>query len=248
MALSKIRSLFTGGPQVRFLCLPEWVGVIEPPQPARKSIPEWFKSMPKKRRTQIDEQTSYPVPTAKACHGLFEGMAAGWIFKTIADVDVTVWDNQRKAKWATRYDVDDIITVHSKSQTEGMPNGDKVVAKWTSYWQMRTAKGWSTLFVPPLNGGNEFFEVFPAAIRTDIYKGDVLFPFTFKQDGEFYIPAGTPIAQAIPFKRFEPKAIYSAMTKGEIGEKKREVTKIYLKSGHYKKLCTEVDKKRKNKP
>ena len=82
---------------------------------------------------------------------------------------------------------------------------------------MKTPPGWSTLFVPPLNRVNEYFEPMSGVVETDKYLEFVNFPSFLKQTGTtFIIPRGYPVVQAIPFKRgFSRKADIRAMTPKE---------------------------------
>ena len=55
-------------------------------------------------------------------------------------------------------------------------------------------------------------------VETDKHEANVNFPsFVTKEDGSYIIPAGTPIVQAIPFKRgFDKKPTVRAFTNDEL--------------------------------
>jgi len=60
------------------------------------------------------------------------------------------------------------------------------------------------LFKPLAHNPNPWFEILEGIVDTDNYSAPVNFPFVLKNSTEeFLIPAGTPIAQVIPFKRDE---------------------------------------------
>ena len=75
------------------------------------------------------------------------------------------------------------------------------VYKWTNHFYLKTPKGYSTLFVHPLNRTDLPFYSLNAVVDTDDFPLTVQFPFLIKKDFNGLIPAGTPIMQAIPFKR-----------------------------------------------
>jgi hypothetical protein len=72
-----------------------------------------------------------------------------------------------------------------------------------------------------------FFTVLPGIVDTDSYTGIINFPFVLNNlFWEGIIPAGTPIVQAIPFKRDRFK-----MKMGSEKERKQSIyDTIYLKS------------------
>jgi len=73
--------------------------------------------------------------------------------------------------------------------------------KWHNPWGIKTPPGYSCLFVQPLHR-ESVFTIMPGIVDTDTYNNPVNFPFVLN-DTKFQgiIPAGTPIAQVIPFKR-----------------------------------------------
>jgi hypothetical protein len=76
--------------------------------------------------------------------------------------------------------------------------------KWLNPWGIKTPKGYSCLFVPPVHGGNQIFTVLEGIVDTDRYFGLINFPFVLNDvNFEGMIPAGTPIVQIIPIKRDE---------------------------------------------
>jgi hypothetical protein len=102
--------------------------------------------------------------------------------------------------------------------------------KWINPWSIETPKGYSCLFIPPVHGGNEYFQIAEGIVDTDRYTSPVNFPFVLK-DTEFtgLIPAGTPMVQIIPFKRDSWKQELGS----EINEKKSTETTRLLSSQFY---------------
>jgi hypothetical protein len=88
-------------------------------------------------------------------------------------------------------------------------------------WSIKTEPGYSTLFVPPFHR-ESIFTILPGVVDTDQYSAAVNFPFVLNDWGfEGMIPAGTPMAQVIPFKRESWKM--SLGSNKEI-EKDKEIT------------------------
>jgi hypothetical protein len=84
---------------------------------------------------------------------------------------------------------------------------------------IKTAPGWSTLFVPPLNHFDQPFTCLSGFVDTDVYPKEVNFPAVLKiYDADIHLPAGTPIITAIPIKRdsFPKKPKVRKMTAKEM--------------------------------
>jgi hypothetical protein len=73
--------------------------------------------------------------------------------------------------------------------------------KWINPWSIKTPKGYSVLFTQPMHRESPF-TILDGIVDTDSYNAPVNFPFVLNNWGfEGLIPAGTPMAQVIPFKR-----------------------------------------------
>lgn len=73
--------------------------------------------------------------------------------------------------------------------------------KWINPWAISTPKGYSVLFTQPMHRESPF-TILDGIVDTDSYNAPVNFPFVLNDWGfEGLIPAGTPMAQVIPFKR-----------------------------------------------
>lgn len=73
--------------------------------------------------------------------------------------------------------------------------------KWINPWSIKTPPGYSVLFTQPMHRESSF-TILDGIVDTDQYDAPVNFPFALNDWGfEGLIPAGTPMAQVIPFKR-----------------------------------------------
>lgn len=162
------------------------------PRPASIFIPDWYKQTP---------QVSEKVLTAKRCVPIIDALSAGYIIPLPADVH---WDENREGKkWQSDSKVE-LVSEHSKAQTEIFEIGsefDSQPHKWISHWHITTPKGYSTLFVHPTNRSDLPFYSFSGLVDTDKHPLIINFPFLIKKDFVGTIPAGTPLIQAIPVKR-----------------------------------------------
>lgn len=188
-------------PKVKFTTLPELYGVIPEPLPAKKVIPEWYKRLP--NFTSEDEhRTQWPMRTVKRCPPVFDSMAAGWILRTPADIDIRISSNGEGVSWRSDFSLE-TIQPHESAQIAGHPKDRLPPLKFLNYWHMQTPPGWSTLFVNPLNRQHTIIDAVPGIVETDKYFEFVNFPSFLvpQKDKTFTIPRGFPIVQAIPFKR-----------------------------------------------
>lgn len=171
------------------------------PVPARKIIPEWYKNLPSymnednKKIPTGDGSTSQ---TAKKCMPLFDVVGMGYIISTYVDVYVSIKDGAHWYEWPSF----DPINFHPYKQAESHPQSYKQdFPKWLNPWSIKTSKGTSCLFIPPVHRESSF-SVLEGVVDTDTYDNNINFPFVMKDPTfEGLIPAGTPMVQVIPFQR-----------------------------------------------
>jgi hypothetical protein len=95
------------------------------------------------------------------------------------------------------------IEFHPVIQAPNHPNQNGApYPKWINPYAVKTPPGYSVLFCPPMHNPNGVFTILPGIVDTDEYFATVNFPFVLNDiNWEGIIPAGTPMAQVIPFKR-----------------------------------------------
>lgn len=172
---------------------------IHPPEPASNLVPDWYKNtesyMSKEKIPNGEGQTN---GTIKRCMPVFDAITAGYIIKSYADVFVSQKDGQPYFEWSSG----GMIQFHPIEQASLHPlkNGTSY-PKWINSWGIKTPKGYSTLVIQPMHRESPF-TILPGVVDTDDYTAPINFPFVLN-DLSFtgLIPAGTPIAQVIPFKR-----------------------------------------------
>jgi len=178
------------------------------PKPASKHIPDWYKELD----SYIDGEkkpdgAGTTTATVKRCMPIFDSMNSGYIIPTPCDVwvsQVKIEDNSNETQPFYEWSSGTVIEFHTIKQIPNYPNnsGHKIAyPKWINPWSIKTPPGYSVAFVQPWHR-ESYFNILPGIVDTDRYHGAVNFPFILKDiKFEGLIPAGTPMAQVIPFKR-----------------------------------------------
>lgn len=167
--------------------------------PATKTTPSWYKNTNSYFGLTMEINDGVVNETIKKCMPVFDAMTAGYIIKTYVDVYVTQVNDLPYYQWPSFEPID----FHLNDQAPLHPNYKNApYPKWISPWSIKTTPGYSCLFVSPMHHENKIFTILPGIVDTDKYISPVSFPFTLNNiQWTGLIPAGTPIAQVIPFKR-----------------------------------------------
>jgi len=206
---------------------------LYPPEPASKNIPQWYKDIESYMGGEkVPNGKGMTTGTIKRCMPVFDAINSGYIIKTPVDVYIsqinaeyadsehfdktgeTIPLSEEKAKeykfpktvphyeWANF----GILQFHPVEQALNHPsrNGHQgSYPKWINPWAIQTPPGYSVAFVQPWHR-ESVFTIMPGVVDTDTYTSPVNFPFVLNDTKwQGLIPAGTPIAQVIPFKREE---------------------------------------------
>lgn len=184
--------------------------LFEMPQPAAKSIPDWYKNMAvymdgEKAPGLSKTTTVVSNLTLKGCTPFLDALTSGYMF--VLPFDIEFRRNEEgmiNIRWATNVNY---IGSHGPDQAPGLPGpvgGSQTLLKWRPGWRVITPKGYSAMFTHPLNRHDLPFRTFTGVVDTDMYELGVEFPFQLLntiEDDIFILKKGTPIAQVIPFKR-----------------------------------------------
>lgn len=167
------------------------------PIPSSKALPDWYKNT----TNRIGEKNPDGIPTVKKCIPVFDALTTGYILVTPFDVWVKQVDGE--AEYQVAPSAEGLVQFHPVMQASKHPASNDVrFPKWINPWAIKTPKGYSTLFLPPMHNPNPWFQVMEGVVDTDEYFAPVNFPFVLKNPTyEGLIPAGTPMVQVIPFKR-----------------------------------------------
>lgn len=170
------------------------------PQPASKFIPDWYKNLDsyigQEKKPNGDGNTT---ATIKRCIPVFDAITAGYIIVSPADIFVSQQDGKPYYEWSNH----GLISFHGIEQAPEHPgrNGLPSYPKLNNPWAIKTPIGYSVLFTQPVHRESPF-KILDGVVDTDRYFAPVNFPFVLVDPTfEGMVPAGTPIAQVIPFKR-----------------------------------------------
>ena len=186
---------------------------IDPPfSSSKNNIPTWYKQLPKYRNneTKFKYFNRSSNLTVKACMPIVDAFTSGYTFVLHCDVQVNRnVDGSAFITWAfgeTISAADPII--YRSVNLEGSPCGwkdlegyDELEFNWMPYWNIRTPKGYSSIFTHPINRIDLPFYTIGGVLDTDGWGDAGNQPFLLKKGWEGIIPKGTPIFQVIPFKR-----------------------------------------------
>lgn len=163
---------------------------VLPPIPSSRLVPAWYRKM---------KGVTDRVETVKKCVPVLDALTAGYMIPLTADLS---WDSETQ-KFSSQGRIE-LVSGHIPSQTEDVslpPEYATQPYKWINSWYIKTPPGYSTLFIHPLNRMDLPFYSFTGIVDTDKHPLVINFPFVFRKDFSGTIPAGTPLIQAIPFKR-----------------------------------------------
>ena len=226
-------------PRIEFLCAPEDQGVIAPPIPARDVLPAWFRRLP-----AIDvrhESVSDNGLTVKRCMPFLDAMTTGWIIPMPATVRLEITEGGRTVQSGWDFDRT-LVSNHHAYQVTGHPASPRPPGKFHNYWTIRTPRGWSCLFMSPLNRPNGVFELVAGIVDTDTYTAPVHLPFfATGEDGLYTLEQGSPLAQVIPFRRADARleAVIRAETTQEAQARTHIRRAASAGDGWYRKFARE---------
>ena len=190
---------------VTFRCPTELEPILPRPIPAVQGMPDWFKQMPQKGYSEINQKD---LLTIKKCPPVIDAMAYGFLLPLASDLKVEngefSWDRNVPAGGITGLPHSP-IDYHDNVQVAGTPffDDDRFIIKFNNFWTIETPPGYSLLFTHPLNRGDLPFTTIAGLVDTDTYVDNLVnFPARW-HDTAFngVLPKGTPIAQCIPVKR-----------------------------------------------
>jgi hypothetical protein len=189
------------------------------PVPIKLNIPDWYKKL----------EHSVEYPTVKGCMPFLDSLTTGYLLKMPQDFFIKHNVNSKNEKGEIFKDtfsyfglssrsatlqlssinLNKGLDIHAKEQLQGSSlverNKNLPFYKILNPWIIKTPKGYSCLFVPPLNNSDDRFSIIPAIVDTDTFPIEINFPIIINGDKypilETIIKKGTPYVQIIPFKR-----------------------------------------------
>lgn len=219
-------------PEIEFYCEEEDYNVIPEPYPSRKYLPDWYKAIP----PRVDNVNKLKSSTIKRCPPFLDAMSMGWIIPLAASVDFSTNDDASFINYNSNF-YKSIIENHAYGQvtTDACPNPNmpKPPMKFMNYWYIKVPKGWSVLFLPPMNRPDPRFTCISGVVDCDGYNEYVNFPFFFNTPNYTgIVKAGTPLVQVIPIRKSE---LMKKHTIRKINKKDQEI----INNTRKKRSCNE---------
>lgn len=142
--------------------------------------------------------------SVRACPVVHDTMIAGYLMFLPCDVFVRIGlDGQPAFDCASGGFCQ--VTAHHADQISEFEYDRSLyrehVFKFQMEWAVDTPKGYSIMLTHPMYREDVPFRTLPGLIDTDGYSGAMNVLFLLRRDFAGIIPAGTPIAQVIPFRR-----------------------------------------------
>lgn len=193
------------------------IGLIDPPSPATKHVPEWYKDgemyLNQKAGLNI-QKNEEPIAGMKSCRPFLDAISSGYMLTTWAHVEITEnYNNQFSFKYLEKTKdgeyVDSLIDYEvlavrpgDSGHTIPRPTGHAHAHLiWKGRWGVQTPKGWSVLVTHPMNQFQLPFTTLSGIMDSDKFFSNGNIPFFIKDGWTGIIEKGTPFAQIVPIKR-----------------------------------------------
>jgi hypothetical protein len=196
--------------KIRFVSNRPWLTEDSPskPGPMIKTLPDWYR---KADRYVVDPETGEhrelperggKIPTWKACPAVFDIMGSGYAYKTPCDIEFSLdakGDIQGRVldERYSNFLVD-------RLPLDRFPHPQGYHAKhfaWWPDWAVELPEGYSALYAQPFNRFELPFLTMSGIVDNDKVHLPGTMPFFVLKGVTGILPAGTPYAQILPFKR-----------------------------------------------
>lgn len=183
------------------------------PKPIIKTLPEWYRKADKFYKDPVTGDYGVgpdkgKILTYKSCPAMFDIMGTGYAMRTPCDLEffdkdgipeVIVKDSKYSNFCTPRSPIPQFVTPAGYSDSH---------FAWFPDWSVEVPKGYSVLYVPPVNRFELPFLTVSAVIDNDKVNLPGYIPFFLRKGFTGIIPSGTPYLQLIPFKRDNWEADY----------------------------------------
>jgi hypothetical protein len=221
-------------PKIKFISNRPWLTKNSPsaPEPISKSLPDWYKDADRYAKMPNGEYWVGPdkgkIPTWKACPAIYDIFITGYTYKTPCDIDFFIDNAGQISAKVLDPKYKDFIQLRDPMPQFEHPRGYyKKHFAWYPDWAVATPSGYSVLYSQPFGRYDLPFMTTSGIVDNDNVNLPGTFPF-FIQDGwTGTIPAGTPYAQMIPFRREDWESDYEFEAPTQIMKKNMENSKKY---------------------
>lgn len=230
---------------VEFIANRPWLNEESPhrPQPISKVIPEWYREADRFYKDPNTQEfyigaDGGKIPTWKACPAIFDMFITGYAYLTPCDIEFFINDEGKIDRKIEDPNYQDFCTTRVPLEGFYQPDGHYLDHfAWFPDWAVKLPEGYSALYITPSNNFGLPFTMTEGIIDNDNINLPGSFPFFVKQGFTGVVPAGTPYAQIIPFKRDDWTSSYRIDDHKTMYENNVENSKKYRvpDGGVYKK-------------
>lgn len=182
---------------------------VPPPTPASQYIPDWYSKSKSfgDDNVPVFENGEVANMNVKMCSPFLDAMTAGYIQETWCDLLIDSADGETITQTQTAR----TPTLVGFRKAPAVPIPPYVYATemiWYQPWQPVLPKGYSMLYLPPVNRIDSPIITLSGMVDHDVFHHSIRgnYPFYIRKGFKGIIPAGTPMFQMIPIKRDQWKS------------------------------------------
>lgn len=229
--------------KILFIANRHWLNKLSAsaPEPMSKFIPKWYaiadRFFKNEKSEYLKDEFGGRLGTWKSCPALLDAFTSGYVLKTPCDIKFFINDKMEIDVEIEDAKYDDFCVIRYTLQGFPVPSGyRKESFAWMSDWGIQTPEGYSSLYLTPMNRFDLPFINTVGIIDTDKVSMPGSLPFFLAENWTGTIPAGTPYAQIIPFKRENWESDLQIDKAGDIYDRIIKTRKIFRKpdGGVYK--------------
>lgn len=195
--------------KIKFVSNRPWLNDESPskPAPVIKTIPEWYKSADRFAQNPMTGKAwempngGGKVPTWKSCPAVYDIMGSGYVYKTPCDIEFTEQNGTIFAKVLDEKNKDFLQDRMPMPQFKHPAGYHEKHFAWWADWAVELPEGYSALYTQPMNRFELPFLTTSGIIDNDKVHLPGTMPFFIVRGFTGILPAGTPYAQILPFKR-----------------------------------------------
>jgi hypothetical protein len=193
---------------IKFVSNRPWLNKesVSAPGPIIKTIPDWYRKADRFAKKPNGDfwkgSDNAKIPTWKACPAIFDIMGTGYTLKTPCDIEIIHTNANTLSITIANKAYKDFCTLRAPMDQFEHPHGYyQTHFAWFPDWAVETPEGYSALYSQPFNRFELPFLTTSGIIDNDNINLPGSMPFFLREGFSGVIPAGTPFAQIIPFKR-----------------------------------------------
>lgn len=194
--------------KIKFIANRSWLSEESQsrPVPTIKALPDWYKDADRFSMMPNGEPWIGPdggkIVTWKACPAIYDVMGTGYVYRTPCDIEFFKTESGIVSARVLDDQYADFLHHRAPMAQFMHPLGyQKTHFAWWADWAVELPKGYSAIYSHPFNRFDLPFYTTGGIIDNDKVTLPGTMPFFIIDGWTGILPAGTPYAQIIPFKR-----------------------------------------------